>query len=364
MSHDGTGHRKPRVKVSIIIKALNEEANIARTIESCLAALKQVEGEIVLADCLSEDRTVEIASAYPIRIVQLEDPGDRGCGTAPQLGYQYCSGEFICLIDGDMALHPDFLPAALDAAERDGSLAGVGGLIRDMNLENLEFASRAARVRPDLGPGEVDRLDGGGLYRRAAIESVGYLSDRNLHAFEEFELATRLRAVGWRLIRLDRLAVDHYGYTIGAYRLLWRRLSSGYLFGAGELVRAALGRPSLPEVVRKIRIVWISVLAIAWLAAAPLPFVLADDPAQAMVASGLILGAPPAAMSLRRRSLRLGFYAVAVWIAYMVGSIRGFLRPRIDPMGWIPSRIIQDRTAAGLSQRSPERAPEPGLGIA
>ena len=36
--------------VSIVIKALNEEANIARAIESSLEALRGVEGEVVLAN--------------------------------------------------------------------------------------------------------------------------------------------------------------------------------------------------------------------------------------------------------------------------------------------------------------------------
>ncbi|MBW8271279.1 glycosyltransferase family 2 protein [Caldovatus aquaticus] len=345
------------MKVSFLIKALNEEAHIARTIESCLAALERVDGEVILADCLSCDRTVAIASRYPIRIVQLENPADRGCGAAPQLGYQYARGEFVYLIDGDMAFHADFLPAALQAAAADERLAGVGGIVRERRVENLEFASRLARARADLRPGIVDRLDGGGLYRRAAIESVGYLSDRNLHAFEEFELATRLRARGWRLARLDRIAVDHYGYTTNAYRLLWARAKSGYALGAGELARAALGRPSLPEVVRKIRTLWISVLVVAWLAAIPSAFALAGGTARAAALSGALLAAPPAAMAVRRRSLKLGVYAVAVWIVYAIGTVRGFLRRRVDPAAWIPSRVLHDGTA--LPRRTvPARAPD------
>src|ERR671912_195102 len=101
------------MKISVIIKALNEEKNIARTIESCIDALKGFESEIVLADGISQDGTVEIASRYPVKIVQLQRPEDRGCGIAPQLGYQYCSGDFVYLIDGDMVLHANFLRHAI-----------------------------------------------------------------------------------------------------------------------------------------------------------------------------------------------------------------------------------------------------------
>jgi glycosyltransferase involved in cell wall biosynthesis len=337
------------MKVSVVIKALNEEAFIARAIESSLAALAKADpgGEIILADCLSQDRTVEIGSAYPIRIVQLQNPADRGCGTSPQLGFQYAAGAYVYLMDGDMELHAEFLSAALQAAEADLGLAGVGGIVREMHVENLEFTSRAARPRADLRPGTVDRLDGGGLYRRAAIETVGYLSDRNLHAFEEFELATRLRAKGWRLARLDRIAVDHYGYRNNAYRLLWQRVRSGYAGGAGELARATLGKPSFVDVVLSIRTLWTTAFVIAWLAVILLVLALVDDIGQAATLAAAILVAPAAVMALRRRSLQLGLYAVVVWIAYTVGSLRGFLAARKDPAGWIPSRLLHDRSVSG-----------------
>lgn len=337
--------------VSIVIKALNEEANIARAIESCLQALRGIEGEVVLADSLSEDRTVEIASAYPVRIVQFQRREDRGCGAAAQLGFQHARGEFVYLMDGDMALQPGFLQAALAAAAEDSRLAGIGGLVREMQVSNLEFASRAARPRADLQAGEVDRLDGGGLYRRSAIEEVGYLADRNLHGFEEFELATRLRTKGWRLARLDRVAVEHYGYTMNAYRLLWARARSGYVQGAGELTRAALGTPRLAEALRKLRILPLSLAVTVWLASLPAILLLGRGASWAVMLAAAVAVAPFAAMSLRRRSLRLGIYAVALWLVYMVGTLRGFVRPRIPPAEPIPSRILQELPAAGAGQR-------------
>lgn len=336
---------------SIVIKALNEEANIARAIESCLEALRELEGEVVLADSLSEDRTVEIASAYPVRIVQFQRREDRGCGAAAQLGFQHARGDFVYLMDGDMALQPGFLQAALAAAAEDPRLAGIGGLVREMQVSNLEFASRAARPRADLQAGEVDRLDGGGLYRRSAIEEAGYLADRNLHGFEEFELATRLRSKGWRLARLDRVAVEHYGYTMNAYRLLWARARSGYVQGAGELARAALGTPRLAEALRKLRILPLSLGVAVWLASLPAILLLGRGATSAVMLAAAVAVAPFAAMSLRRRSLRLGIYAVALWLVYMVGTLRGFVRPRIPPAEPIPSRILQELPAAGAGQR-------------
>jgi glycosyltransferase involved in cell wall biosynthesis len=332
------------MRVSIIIKSFNEERNIARTIESCLAALHDLEGEVILADSLSTDRTIEIASAYPITIVQIDDATTRGCGTAPQLGYQYSSGDFVFLIDGDMVLYRNFLLEALNCLKLDEGLAGVGGIVRDVNLDNLEFASRAARSARGPQLGYVDRLNGGGLYRRSAIESVGYLSDQNLHAFEEFELGARLRAQGWRLKRIDGVAVDHFGYDLGAYRLLWNRIRTGYAFGAGEVARATVGKPYFYETLQKIRTLWLSALVMAWVLITLLAISIMQNAVQSVIAAIVLLLIPIAVMSAKRRSIELGTYAVVVWIVMMVCSIKGFLRRRRNPHIWISSNVLQMNT--------------------
>ena len=159
-----------RPTVSVIIKALNEEDHIAGAIESALAATVGMNAEIILADSLSTDRTIEIAKAYPIRILSLSRSEDRSCGVGPQLGYQYSRGDYVCLIDGDMRLYGDFLRAALECLDRNPKLAGVGGIIVEREEENLEYVKRASRDDPDRRPGLVTRLDCGGVYRRAAIE--------------------------------------------------------------------------------------------------------------------------------------------------------------------------------------------------
>ena len=50
-----------RCNVSVIIKAFNEEKNIVAAIESSLAAVAEMGGEVILADSHSTDRTVELA---------------------------------------------------------------------------------------------------------------------------------------------------------------------------------------------------------------------------------------------------------------------------------------------------------------
>ena len=240
------------MRVSIIIKTLNEAERIAATIESALAAAGS-DGEVIIADSGSTDATVDIARRYRVTVVQITPDEQPSCGLGPQLGYQYSTGDYLCLMDGDMVLDPAFLDQAIAFLEASPAIGGVGGRVVEMNLENLEFARRMSRGGAEYNAGPVDRLNGGGLYRRDAIASVGYLSDRNLHGYEEFDLGVRLRHAGWGLWRLDTPFAQHFGYRMNAYALLLRRWRSKYLRGTGEVLRAATGKAHFPALLREIR---------------------------------------------------------------------------------------------------------------
>ena len=347
--------------VTVIIKALDEQAHIARAVETALAGAAAVGGEVVLADSGSTDRTVEIASAYPIRIVQLMDPRERCCGIGPQLGFQHSRGEYVYLMDGDMALDAAFLAKALAFLAQHPEVAGVGGRVVERNLDNLEYRERQAReaAEPHRVPGPVDRLDGGALYRRLAIQEAGYLSDRNLHSYEEFDLGARLRSRGWKLWRLPDLSVSHEGHRAPALRLLWRRWASGYAWGPGELLRAALGKPWLRLVLRdvgELRLYagvwawWLAMAVTAWL------------PPAGPQRTGAVLALatlPPIAMCLRKRSLARGTYAVLSWCVCAAGLGRGLLRRRRPPHHPIASRIL--REPHGVVRRATDDPHAPAL---
>ena len=329
------------MSVSIIIKSLNEEARIAAAIESALAALPAPDGEVIVVDSGSSDRTVEIARRYPVLVVQLANLDERCCGVGPQLGYQLARGSCICLIDGDMELDADFLRQAVAFIETHPGYAGVAGRVEETNLESLEFARRVRRAPADLDAGEVDRLNGGGLFRRAAIEEVGYFTDRNLHGYEELDLAARLRARGWRLRRLDLPFVRHYGHALNAYRLLWRRWMGGYVLGLGQVVRASLGKKHAEIVLRLSEIRLWAAVAASWVVSLLL-VLLSPSWGAGLALAVLVQALPVLVMSVRYRSLAMGFYAVVAWHVHTLGFIAGLLRRRRDPAAPVEGRILSD----------------------
>jgi GT2 family glycosyltransferase len=330
-------------KVTVIIKALNEEKNIARAIESSLEAVAPYQGEVILADSASSDRTVEIAKQYPVTIVVLENPAERCCGVGPQLGFQHSHGEYVYILDGDMVLNKEFIEEAISLLDQDPTLAGVGGFVDEMNVSNLEFRGRMQRLHKQRShePKETACLAGGGLYRRKSIDAVGYMSDRNLHALEEYDLAARLISNGWRLVSLPTVSSEHYSYSIGTLNLLWHRWKNGAFLKQGEILRSSLARGYWPDPIKRIRAVRYSIAIYIWWIFAITICLLFPD----WLARFAVLLAGPlaiwAAVAFRHKSVIYGLYALVVWHLNALGMLFGFMRRRKSPTEPIKSQIIQ-----------------------
>lgn len=328
------------VKVSIIIKALNEQDNIERVLKSALSAASEVNGEVILADSLSTDGTVEIAKKFPVKIVQLTNSNERCCGIGAQLGYQYAQGEFIYVLDADMEIEVEFLRQALALMVTNHNLAGIGGILQEMHLDNLEFQARVQRAPADMQAGDVNHLSGGGLYRRSAIDEIGYLTNRNLHSYEEFELGIRLRAAGWRLVRLPINSVKHYGHTIPAYRLLQKRWKSRYSQGLGELISASVGKAHMPLLMREMTDIKLYVAVMFWWLSLLTIFVLVRPWSVMMVLFISLLALPFIAMVIKKRNFPLGVYSVVAWQYLSAGMMLGLMRKQINPSESIASNVL------------------------
>lgn len=337
--------RAGEIELSIVIKALNEERHIGACLASVLAELAELgelAGEVILADSLSADNTVAIAAGLGVKVVQFTSVADRNCGAALQLGYQHVRGQFVYVLDGDMTLEPGFLRLALAYLRQHPDVAGVGGRMIDRQQRNLADRLRADYYDQLQVEQQVAVLGGGGLYRRSAIEQVGYLSNRWLPAFEEAELAARLHTAGYRLVRLPQPAVGHSGHNETSGQLLRRLWRVGRIDASGAFLRAAVGHPWLGRALRSCWFVFAApalhtaallLALLALLAGAPWPAALAGAWLSLWLAVCL-------ALARRKGSLREGMLGILAWHLFTVGAVRGFLRPPGDPAQRISDRIL------------------------
>lgn len=229
--------------LSVAIPTQDEEANIARALESVSWA-----AEVVVLDSGSTDRTIEIARQLGARVVQ--EPW-RGFGIQRQRSIELCSNPWVLALDADEAISPTLRDSILrefqDGAPRHagylldrhtsylGTWFGSRGWNRDRILrlarkDRLRFDDRIMHDRLDV-EGTIGRLRGPVLhwsYRDVGhhMEKMALYSD--LKARQLFDAGRRCglpTAIGrgsWRFIS---------GYL----------LNGGFLYGWPGLVWDLLG---------------------------------------------------------------------------------------------------------------------------
>ena len=110
-------HEGPKPKISLIIPTLDEETQLAETLNRATAALGP-EVEVIVVDGGSRDRTVEIAARYGTVLL-----ADQGRGPQLRAGARAATGEILVFLHADTWL-PEGSAAAVRTALRNGAGAG------------------------------------------------------------------------------------------------------------------------------------------------------------------------------------------------------------------------------------------------
>lgn len=323
--------------ISVSIKTLNEAKGIEKTIDSIRRQLVGYPHKIIVADSLSTDSTQQLAVNKGVTVVSLTDPGDRCCGVGHQLGYLYSEGDYLLLMDGDMELEEGFVDQAVAFLQAEPEYAGVAGTVAMDEAVNYEFKSRKQRINQIYPVGDCDHLGGGGLYRRAAIEKIGYLTNRNLHAYEEAELGLRLGNAGYKLRRLNIPYFFHTSHTLPTFKMLRHRWKTRYYQAPGELLRCSWGKPWFMGALNMVRNEAVFALYLIMLFAALFTF-----NRDVVAIAFLPLLAFALLKIVKNRSLTDGLQSVINLVVRSVGLLKGCIYPVRDPLTPPNSKIIHE----------------------
>ncbi|MEB6379532.1 glycosyltransferase [Leclercia adecarboxylata] len=327
---------KPFITVSI--KTFNEAECIEKTIDSIRSQIVEYPHKIIVADSLSTDNTQQLASDKGVMVVSLTEPADRCCGVGHQLGYLYSEGEFILLMDGDMELEAGFIDRAVAFLQENPGYAGVAGTVEMDEASNYEFTSRKQRIDKIYPLGDCDHLGGGGLYRLSAINDIGYLTNRSLHAYEEAELGIRLLTAGYKLHRLSVPYFRHTSYTMPTFTMLRYRWKSGFHQAPGELLRSAWGKPWFRDALRLVKneVIFASYIFIVVIVFFTFDVSLIDIALLPLLAFILL-------KTIRNRSLKNGLNSVINLAVLSAGLVKGLLRPLRDPRVPPGNKVIHEQ---------------------
>src|SRR5439155_18802366 len=109
------------VRISIALITLNEEANLARTLDSVMPLVRDGQGEIIVVDSGSTDRTLEIARSFGAKIFS---ESWKGFAAQKNSAMEKASGDWVLQLDADEALEADLVLELDHALEQSENLVG------------------------------------------------------------------------------------------------------------------------------------------------------------------------------------------------------------------------------------------------
>lgn len=192
-------------KVSIVIPAKNEEANLAMVLDDLSATLAGIQGhqfEVLCVDDHSTDGTARVATAHGARVVT--NTGSGGKGMALRAGFSQATGDIIAMMDADYSHRAEELPRFLEALEDPsaGLVIGsrvVGGSEEYTHIRALGNVFLSAMLGICTGRYLSDALNGFKVFRRSVFSDFRYTS----RAFEiEIELIANALRKGYRVVEI------------------------------------------------------------------------------------------------------------------------------------------------------------------
>ena len=217
-----------KIFLSVIIIAKNEEERIGKCLDSVMKLKKKYSTEIIFVDSASTDRTIEIASKYPIQIYQLNKSKLLNPSAGRYIGTSKAKGRYILFIDGDSILIKNFVDRALEIL-KDPKIAAVGGKrIFRKKGESLKIKEKST--------GEIKEyktIGGTGVYKRESIEKGGTFNPY-MGGQEERELCFRIRNLGYKIVKIDIPMEIHINKEMDIEEASEK---AGYFIGVGQIIR-------------------------------------------------------------------------------------------------------------------------------
>jgi glycosyltransferase involved in cell wall biosynthesis len=193
------------MKVSFVIPAYNEAANIGRCLESIRRELEagRRESDVIVVDNASTDDTAAIARRYPGVIVVSESR--KGITHARQAGLRASRGDLVANVDADTMLAPGWLETVVREFAADPRLVCLSGPFVYYDVPpsvrvwtRLFYAAGFVTYLVNRFVLRVGSMAQGGNFvcRRWALERIGGFDTAIDFYGEDTDIARRLHRAG------------------------------------------------------------------------------------------------------------------------------------------------------------------------
>jgi len=220
--------------LTIVIVSYNAQDDLARCLDSLLAAPPAIDHAIVVVDNASTDGSRDVVAARPaIRLIAL--PANVGFAAANNAAIRATEGELVLLLNSDTLVPRGAIDGLVAALRPDADAAAAGPRLVDGDgRPELSFGdmvsplaewrqkrllAAAARGTPDAlaaidertrSKRYTDWVSGACLLvRRADATAVGLLDERYFMYLEDVDFCAALRARGRRILFVPEVAITH-----------------------------------------------------------------------------------------------------------------------------------------------------------
>jgi GT2 family glycosyltransferase len=224
--------------VGVVAIGRNEGIRLGK----CLHSVVGRAAVVVYVDSGSTDGSVMMARHAGCHVVELGAEIPFTAARARNEGFEHLRQlrpdlSYIQFVDGDCEVAADWIKRAVAFLETHGDVAVVCGRRRERNPV-VSIYNMLCDFEWNTPIGEARFCGGDALMRADVFDEVGgFLAD--LIAGEEPELCVRLRAIGWRIWRLDAEMTMHDA-AMTRFGQWWQRATrAGYAFAQGAYLHGA-----------------------------------------------------------------------------------------------------------------------------
>ena len=265
-------------RVSIIIVTWNARP----LLEKCLPSVVNTAYdafEIILADNASTDDTIEwVNKTYP-HVKVVSHPENWAFCKGNNEAIPHARGDYIVLLNNDVEVTPDWLSPLVRVMDADSSVGAVQPkILQYTKRKHFEYAGASGgfidaygypftrgriffTMEPDEGQYDDERevfwaTGAAVMFRKTALEKVGYLDEQFYMHMEEIDLCWRLQRAGYQV----RVVPDSLVYHIGGGSLPYGNTKKTYLnfrnnllmlyknLTPGEWIRTFIARASIDSI--------------------------------------------------------------------------------------------------------------------
>jgi glycosyltransferase involved in cell wall biosynthesis len=196
-------------KISVYIPCYNGDKFIGQCIEHLLKQTYPID-EILVVNDGSTDRTVEIASQYPVQIINHNV--NKGLAAARNTGILNARNEFVASIDADCLASETWIQELVNCMT-DTKIAGVGGKLIEKHQELATDRWRAVHMRQhwwdEKQYNPMFLFGHSNMFHKNVIEQVGMYNPKYRTNYEDVDISNRIRKYGYDMMYTPNAVVYH-----------------------------------------------------------------------------------------------------------------------------------------------------------